>query len=295
MVIDMKKLDESAQLLLIAGFAVGVGIVVITIMLNNVIYASNIASESSIDTSRYDIANIIQITTEACEDAYQYALTNGSHSSVDSNYFDQYMDNYSKKVSENYGVAGLTFSCQPGNLSAAYFTHSGLVNGENDWTLVENINTTESFALSIPDTSLLSSQSNAVMIKATNTSGDMLWSMEFYNSSGTINITVSDQSSTIGTYQSGIGSGEINITGDQIDSGGVASFFFSDRTDGEEYSISIINGSHAVGTYSISGNLSTGQSFTQARYWVVEPTITISSREIVINRTIPISLPGGVQ
>jgi hypothetical protein len=290
----MRKFDDSAQLLLIAGFAVGVGIVVITIMLNNVIYASNIASESSIDTSRYDMANAVQMTTEACEDAYQYSITNGSHSSIDNDAFEQYMENYTDKVSQNFGIAGLTFSCQNYNTSTAYFTHSGLADGEDDWTVVENINTTDSLALSINDTSLLGNESNKVMIKATSTSGTMLWSMEFYNSSsGKINITVSNQSSTIENFQ---GDREINITDNRIDNGasGSSDFHFSDLTLGQEYSISIINGSQAVGTYSISGNLSTGQTFIQARYWVVNPTITLSSREMAINRTVPISLPGGV-
>lgn len=286
----MKKFDDSAQLLLVAGFAVGVGIVVLTVMLNNVIYASNIASESSIDTSRYDIANTIQMTTEACEDAYQYATVNGSFDEDD---FEQYLENYTEKASQNYGIAGLTFSCQTGNLSKAYFTQNGLSDGEDDWILVKNVNSADSFALSIPDISLLGNESNKIAIKASNSTGNMLWSMEFYNYSGKINITVSDQSSTIGNYQSN--AGEINITGDQIDGGGVSSFDFSDRTAGEDYSISIVNGSHVVGTYSISGNLSTGQSFTQARYWVINPRIKMSSREMTINRTIPISLPGGVQ
>jgi|GEM_PF-912382 len=292
----MKKLDDSAQLLLIAGFAVGVGIVVLTVMLNNVIYASNIASESSIDTSRYDIANAIQMTTEACEDAYQYSI-NGSHSNVDNDTFRQYIENYTKKASENYGVTGLTFSCQPGNLSKAYFTKSGLADGEDNWTVVKNINTTDSFALSIPNASLLGNESNKVTINAINTSGSVIWLMELYNSSGNINITVSGQSSTIGNYQiTTSGAGEINITGDEIDNSDVSpDFDFSNRTAGHDYSINVINGSHVVGTYSISGNLSTGQPFSQARYWVVEPTISISSREITVNRTVPVSLPGGIK
>ncbi|WP_406655726.1 hypothetical protein V7O62_08020 [Methanolobus sp. ZRKC2] len=287
----MKKLDDSAQLLLIAGFAVGIGIVVLTVMLNNVIYASNIASESSIDTSRYDIANAIQITTEAHEDAYQYAIKGGS---FDNDSFVEYLGNYTDKASSNYGISGLTFSCRNSNLSKAYFTQSGLADGKDDWTLVENIKITNLFALSIPDTSELGNESNRVTIQAINISGNTLWSMEFYNSSGKINITISDQSSIIGNYQSN--TGEINITSDLIDGSGIIpGFRFSDRTAGKEYSINIINGSHAIGTYFLSGNLSTDQPFTQARYWVVNPTITMSSREMVINRTIPISLPGGVQ
>ncbi len=289
--INMKSLDDSAQLLLIAGFAVGVGIVVITIMLNNVIYASNIASESSIDTSRYEMANVLQMTTEAYEDAYHYAITGGS---FDNDAFEQYLENYTDKASQNYGVAGLSISCQTDNISTAYFTHNGLADGENDWILVKNVNITDSFAFAIPDKSLLGNESNKVMIKATSTSGTMLWSMEFYNSSGNINITVSDQSSTIGNYQSN--SGEINITADKIDGTGIApAFRFSDRTAGQDYSINIINGSYAAGTYSISGNTSTGQSFIQARYWTINPIVSISSRGITINRSIPISLPGGVQ
>ncbi|MDW7731132.1 MAG: hypothetical protein SCH66_01740 [Methanolobus sp.] len=287
----MKKFDDSAQLLLIAGFAVGVGIVVLTVMLNNVIYASNMASESSIDTSRYDMANVIQLTTEACEDAYQSALINGSHDNVDNATFEQYIEDYNDKASESFGIAGMTFSCQADNLSEAYFTQSGLADGQDNWTLVQNVNSTDAFALSIPEISRLGNESNKVIIKATNTSGNWLWSMELFNSGGTINVTVKDPSPSIVSYPSS--AGELNITGNWIDGTNHSNLYFSDRTAGYEYSISIINGSHAVGTYSISGNLSTGQPFIQARYWVVNPTITMSSGEITINRTVPVSLPGG--
>ena len=45
----MKHCDESGQILLLAAFAIGFMIVISTVMLNNIIYASNMASESSND------------------------------------------------------------------------------------------------------------------------------------------------------------------------------------------------------------------------------------------------------
>ncbi|MEZ5335579.1 MAG: hypothetical protein R2741_10250 [Methanolobus sp.] len=191
---ETRKFDDKAQLLLVAGFAVGVGIVVLTVMLNNVIYASNIASESSIDTSRYDIANAIQMTTEAHEDAYRSAMQSGSFNNTS---YENHLDAYEEMASRNYAISGLTFSMENSSFHEAYLTRNGLYDGKNDWTVVSNINTTDIFLLEINDTAKLGNSSNSLLITATNNTG-LIWSLEIYNSSGNINITVSDDSSVIG-------------------------------------------------------------------------------------------------
>jgi hypothetical protein len=277
--------DDNAQLLLVAGFAVGVGIVVLTIMLNNVIYASNVASESSIDTSRYDIANAAQMTTEAYEDAYRYATINGSFNNTD---FENCLESYSSLASKNFAISGFTFNFENNSLNDAYFTQNGMPNGRDNWTIIKNINTTNNLVVEIPDVSLLGNSSDSLMISVTNDSG-LLWSLEMYNSSGTINITVSDHSSVIGNYTA---SSHINVTGDKIDSATPANFYFNSLTDGGDYSINIQNGSSAVGYCRFAGNQTSGDPYVFARYWIANPTIEMTSSEMKIIRRMPVSLPG---
>ncbi|AFV23733.1 hypothetical protein Mpsy_1526 [Methanolobus psychrophilus R15] len=282
----MKRLGDSAQLLLIAGFAIGVGIVIITVMLNNVIYASNMASESSIDTSRYDIANAIQTTTEAYQDAYRYSMNNGTNGD-----YDNYIDSYSKKASQNYATAGFTFHLQNHNFSDPYFTNNGLAGGKDNWTLVSNVNSTEVFLIDIPNTSIMGNESNPLVIEAVK-SGMSLWSIEMYNSSGKVNITITDGSLTSNTKSIIDTVVNLNITGNKINAE-MVSFNFSASTSGHDYSINIYNGSTTVGIYTISGNLTSGQPFTLIRHKVANPTLRMASSRMSINRTIPVSLPGG--
>jgi hypothetical protein len=286
----MKKLDDSAQLLLIAGFAIGVGIVVITVMLSNVIYASNMASESSIDTSRYDIANAIQTTTEAYQDAYRYSILDENNITR----YEEYIDSYSRKASQNYATAGFTFHLQDHGLSESHFTHNGLAGGKDNWTLVSNVNMTESFFVT-PNTSIMGNESNPLVIEAVNHSGSSLWSIGMYNSSGNISITVID-SSLIPRYNNGTWTNlEVNITGNQINGVNVITpFNFPASTTGQDYSINIYNGNSTAGMCTVSGNLTSGQPFTIIRRSVANPTLRMASSQMSINRTVPIILPGGM-
>jgi hypothetical protein len=280
----MKNFNDSAQLLLIAGFAVGVGIVVITVMLSNVIYASNMASESSIDTSRFDVANAIQTTTEAYQDAYRYS--NGTYSD-----YEDYIGSYSKKASQNYATVGFTFHLQNHDYSEPYFTSNGLEGGNGNWTLVSNVNAAEVFLIT-PNTSIMGNRSNPLIIEAVG-NGISLWSVEMYNSSGKVNLTVTDSSLTP-RYKNDTGTNpEINITGNRINNANFQ-FSFSASTAGQDYSINIYNGNTTAGMCTISGNLTSGQPFTLMRHYVANPTLRMSSSQMSINRTVPILLPGGI-
>ncbi|WP_407355028.1 hypothetical protein [Methanolobus sp. WCC5] len=281
----MRQLDDNAQLLLVAGFAVGVGIVVLTIMLNNVIYASNIASESSIDTSRYDIANAAQITSESYQDAYIYAMETGTFNNTA---FEEYLHSYAFMASRNFAISGFTFNFENNTLHEPYFTQNGLDNGKDNWTVASNVNSTDLFLMEIPDVSKLGNSSESLMITATNSSG-LLWAIELYSSGGQINITIRDRTTILGTYTA---SGQVNITGDMTDFTTPAAFHFSTFTEGNDYSINVINGSKAAGYCTFSGSMTSGEEFSFARYLVVNPRITMSSSEIYIKRDLPVSLPG---
>lgn len=281
----MKRLNESGQMILIAGFIIGIGIVVLTLMLNNIVYASNTASESSIETNVFDFTNVVQTTTEAYEKAY--ADSNGGNNTR----FNAYMANYSKKMVESYSLSGFIFSLDTDTLQEdVYFTQNGLIDGNDDWTVIEKVNYTDSFSLGSFNASTLGNESNQFRIEANNHSGN-IWSASFFNSSGSINITVSDHSSIIGNYQSN--TGEINITGDLIDN--IHSpFYFLNRTAGQKYSIKFINGSQAMGTFLIRGDLVNNDPFYIERVHVVNSTMKLNKNgHLEINVTIPITLPKG--
>jgi hypothetical protein len=53
--------NESAQFMLLAGFIISIGLVITTVMLNNIIFESNMAGEAGGDPIKYDIVNLMRI------------------------------------------------------------------------------------------------------------------------------------------------------------------------------------------------------------------------------------------
>lgn len=285
----MKRLNESGQMILIAGFIIGIGIVALTVMLNNIVYASNTASESSIETNVFDFSNVVQTTTEAYEKAYA-----DSNSGLNNATFDAYMANYSKKMVESYSLSGFIFTLDTGTLQDGYFTENGLAEGNDDWIVIERVNHTDSFLLSRLNTSTLGNESNKFVIEVNNQSGSTIWSASFFNSSDNINLTVYDSSSILSYENSSFS--DINITYNKIDGSDAApfDFYFTTQTTGETYSIKFINGSQAMGTFLISGDLVNGDPFYIERVDVVNSTMKLNKNgHLEINVTIPITLPKG--
>ncbi|WP_406670539.1 hypothetical protein V7O67_00760 [Methanolobus sp. ZRKC4] len=281
----MKRLNESGQMILIAGFIVGIGIVVLTVMLNNIVYASNTASDSSIETNVFDYSNVVQITVEAYEKAY--ADSNGGS---DNAKFNAYLANYSEKVVKSYSFSGFIFSLDSGTLQDAYFTQNGLSDGNDDWIVVERVNYTDSFSLSRLNASTLGNESNKFVIEINNQSGT-IWSASLFNSSGDINLTVYDSSSILNSKDDSFS--EINITSNKADTADF-NYYFSNQTIGETYSIKFINGSQAMGTFLTSGDLVNGEQFYIERVHIVNSTMKLNKNgHLEINSTIPITLPKG--
>ncbi|KXS41221.1 hypothetical protein HWN40_00060 [Methanolobus zinderi] len=283
----MKKMNEAGQIILIAGFIIGIGIVVLTIMLNNIVYASNTASESSIETNVFDYSNVVKTTTEAYEKAYVDAR-NGS--SIDGNKFNSYMTNYSERMVKSYSLSGFIFSLENDTLQDAYFTENGLADGNDDWVVIERVNNTDSFLLSIPNSSNLGNESNKFVIEINNQSSS-IWSATMFNSSGNINLTIYNSSSILKSENSSFS--EINITGNEID-GINSNLHFNSQTANQTYTIKFINGSQAMGTFMISGDLVNGDPFYIERVNVVNSTIKLNKNgHLEINTTIPVTLPKG--
>jgi hypothetical protein len=288
--VKMKRLNESGQMILIAGFIIGIGIVVLTVMLNNIVYASNTASESSIETNVFDFSNVVQTTTEAYEKAYA-----NSNRGSDNATFDAYMANYSQKMVNSYSLSGFIFTLDTDTLQDnVYFTQNGLVDGNDDWTVIERVNYTDSFLLGNLSASTLGNDSNKFVIEVDNRSGTIIWSASMFNSSGNINLTVHNSSSIV-NFESDSFS-EINITHNKIDENetDLFEFYFTSETADEVYSIKFINGSKAMGTFRIKGELVNGDPFYIERVHVVNSNMKLNKNgHLEINVTIPITLPKG--
>lgn len=279
-VFDMRKWSDSGQMILIAGFAMGIGIVVLTVMLNNIIYASNTASEANIETNVFDFTNTMKVTTQAYEKAY-------TGTSID----DAYISNYTKKMSESHALSGFIFTLSNDSLQQPYFTENGLSNGKDEWVVVERINQTSNFEIFL-NASKLENESNCFVIEAINQSG-MFWSARIFNSSGTYYANVTDSNSTniLNTVLIGSGSGTfyMNLTNNTP-----SNFHFNTLTAGEQYKLRFVNGSHSGGIFTISGNLTNGQPFEIRRYHVLNATMSLNKNgHLEMNVTVPITLPRG--
>lgn len=274
----MRKFDDSAQLLLLAAFAIGFTLVISTIMLNNIIYASNMASESTSDISNYEISNIAQMTDEATRAAYYN--TNKSDTEIA-----RYMDSYANEISLLYAFRGLSLSFNDSNLNDAYFTENGLYEGNSDWIVIKNVNRTDKFTIELTNTSKLGNASNAYEVRAINQSDVSIWSMKVYNDTTQINITVNNQ-----TYSKPLSTYMLNITSNEVDTI-YTDLKFVASTQNETYKLKFVNSSNAMGYYEISGGLADGSSFVEERYKVINATISVASSDNKINVSIPITVP----
>lgn len=283
----MRTDDDSAQLLLIAGFAIGVGIVVFTVMLNNVIYASNMASDSSIETSSFELGNVLALTSQAYEDAYKSAISSGT---FDSNVFKAYLSTYHGEVAKSFALSGTSLEIENSSPINAHFSRNGMDDGVADWTLVRNVGLIDTFIIEIPNSSTLDDASSCLRLEAVETGGNLLWAMDVYDSEGSVNISVMDSNSTLGTISS---SGYLNVTGNYVDGTNYFNFHFNDLTSSHEYQINVINGIAGEGIFRVSGNLADGQPFTIARHAVVLANITIASADKEMFVSYPVPVPGG--
>jgi hypothetical protein len=276
----MRKWNESAQMILIAGFAIGIGIVVLTVMLNNIIYASNTASEANIETNVFDFSNTVKVTNQAYEKAYCSGSINNA-----------YISNYSQQMAKSYALSGFIYTLDNDLLQEPYLTENGLSNGNPEWVVVDRINQTDYFEIEI-NISTLGDQSNCFVIEAIDQS-QMLWSARVFNSSGSFNVTVTNSTDVLNTTTISGSPLNMNVTSNLMNNESY-SYYYSHLTAGKQHKIKIVNGNQSSGTFEISGNLTNGQPFEIRRYRVLNTTMSLNKNgHLEMNVTIPVTLPRG--
>ncbi|MCZ7400499.1 MAG: hypothetical protein O8C62_12660 [Candidatus Methanoperedens sp.] len=137
--------NESAQFMLLAGFIIAIGLVITTVMLNNIIFESNMAGEAGGDPIKYDIVNLMRISGDEMKIAYRNAtnVSGVSKGNMITNFNNQ-MQKFSENLSKIYALHGegvnVSWDVNNWNNSLyANFTENGTANGATNWTVIENV------------------------------------------------------------------------------------------------------------------------------------------------------------
>lgn len=246
--------NERAQFMLLAGFIVAIGLVIATVMLNNIIFESNMAGEAGGDSIKYDVVNLMRISGDEMKSAYRSATKVSAPKAEMITIFTNQMNNFTSNLSQINALHGevVNVSWDKDNWNSsrpANFTDNGTASGAANWTLIENV---KNSTIIVNVSSINSSINFTVNISNATT----YWPINF-NTTGirTISNTQIKQ----------------NIT--------------------SAYSISFINGSTTSGNYTITGNTTYGKDFIRSRDYVLNATIILSTSDMRANITIPVSVP----
>jgi len=136
--------NERAQFMLLAGFIIAIGLVVTTVMLNNIIFESNMAGEAGGDPIKYDVVNLMRLSGDEIRSAYRnVTIVSESKDKMITN-FSKQMNNFTSNLSminALHGI-GMNVSWDVNNWNKsiyANFTENGTAGGVADWIVIENV------------------------------------------------------------------------------------------------------------------------------------------------------------
>ncbi|HEX7627605.1 MAG TPA: hypothetical protein VF354_01615, partial [Candidatus Methanoperedens sp.] len=92
--------NERAQFMLLAGFIIAIGLVITTVLLNNIIFESNMAGEAGGDSIKYDIVNLMRISGDEIKSAYRNVTAPGQNASLRYINFTNQMQNFNGNLSQ---------------------------------------------------------------------------------------------------------------------------------------------------------------------------------------------------
>lgn len=272
--------NREAQFMLLAGFIIAIGLVIITVLFNNIIFQTNIAGSTGADPLKYDIANMMQITSDEMKSAYRNATLQSGNNTQKINNFTVQMQNFNSNLSKIYALraGGVNMSIDVRNWNEpryANFTENGTASGAANWTVMESVRNISLFELRNV------SGSNFEVNVSNQTTGAFLWSMKLI---GTDKINITNNNS--GPFTQTVNYTYINL----LNATWVA-YNFSASVGNNITKITFLNGSDAGGRFNITGNTTYGSNFTRARDYILNATVTLSTSEVRAKITIPISVP----
>ncbi|MBU4139533.1 MAG: hypothetical protein KJ729_06300 [Euryarchaeota archaeon] len=268
--------DHDAQFMLLAGFLIGIGLVITTVMLNSIMFEGNMAIESVTENSKYDMVNLMQITTDEIRSAYRNATEKGGTVPNTTKNFTKQVNNFSATLPKIYSMygGGARISYENWtNKGFANFTENGMPGGKDNWTLVEGVNASSVTVFNVS----INLTGSIFKIEARNSADSFVWSIEFNNSNYNVTNVTNASNYTIGTFISG---SQYNLTSHPFDFNYLSS----------PVSIHIINGKNAFGKYKIQG-LANNRNFTRERDYVLNTSVAISTTKVKANISMPVSVP----
>lgn len=275
--------NRDAQFMLLAGFIIAIGLVVTTVMLNNIIFQTNIAGEAGADPLKYEIVNLMQITRDEVKSAYRNVTSPGQNALLNFTNFSRQMQNFNGNLSKLYAMRGGGVNASWNvsnweNARYANFTENGSASGKINWTVMESVKNISVFELR--NVSGKASDIDDFTINITNqTTGAFLWSMELENGDTDIRIKNPTWSQTF------------NITNYSYINLLNPSYKFNISV-GSNYKISFYDTKNRVyGRYRILGNTTYGRDFIRARDYVLNANVTFYTSRLRADITIPVSIP----
>jgi len=243
--------NEDAQFMLLAGFIIAIGLVITTVMLNNIIFESNMAGEAGGDPIKYDIMNLMRISGDEMKSAYRNAtnVSGVSKGKMIANFTNQ-TQNFSANLPKIYALhgEGVSVSWDVSNWKynvSANFTDDGTATGETNWTVIENV------------------KDSKITINITNISGIFQIGLINISKPSWINLTTTTNTPLT----------------------------FINSTTIDPYSIVFRFGNTTSGNYTITGNTSNSRVFLRSREYILYSTVTLSTSIMRTNITIPVSVP----
>jgi hypothetical protein len=270
--------NHDAQFMLLAGFLIAIGLVITTVMLNSIIFEENMAIESVSDNSKYEMVNLMHITTDEIRSAYRNSTEKGGSVPNMTQNFTRQVNNFSANLPKIYSMYGggakITYENWT-NKGYANFTENGRPGGKDNWTLVEGVK--------VDNLSVFNLYINLIVpifkIEARDSTGYPVWSVEFNNTNYNVSNATFPTNYTIGSFSYG----PVNL----LDS----NYTFRNSTlSFSPVSIHIIYGGNAFGTYNIQG-LANNRNFTRERHYVLNTSVALSTSKVKATISMPVSVP----
>ncbi len=265
--------NQDAQLMLLAGFIIAIGVIVTSLMLNSIVFLSIV----SVDTaSGNEIINLLQISEDEIRSAYRDAIVPGRNDTLNINNFSVRMKNVKGNLSMIYALhgEGINMNWDVSNWinnRSALFTQNG-GDGAADWTLMESVNNLSVFELRNV------SGNDLEVILTNQTTGAFLWSLKLENSS-----TVKIKNSGGSAFYYTVDNTSISLLN--------GSYKLNENVGNNISRVAIKHGNDASGKFNITGTTSNGRNFTRARDYVLNATVAYSKSGVRANITSPVTVP----
>ncbi|MDP3103765.1 MAG: hypothetical protein Q8M95_04065 [Candidatus Methanoperedens sp.] len=268
--------DHDAQFMLLAGFLIAIGLVITTVMLNSIIFEGNMAIESVTESSKYEMVNLMQITTDEIRSAYRNATERGGNTTIN---FTRQVNNFSSDLPKIYSMYGggakITYENWT-NKGKANFTENGRPGGKDNWTVVEGVIVKNLSVFNFT----INLTGSIFKIEARNSTGYPVWSVLFNSTKYNVTNATNPANYTIGNFSNG---SQVNLTS--------PGYYFNVSTfPYSNVSIHIIYGRNAFGTYKIQG-LANNRNFTRERDYVLNTSVALSTSKVKANISMPVTVP----